>query len=176
MAYTILLLGGARSGKSRHAEDLALAHDGRRVYLATATAADAEMRERIARHKARRKGHGWLVVEEPIALLDALRRHAAEDTFVVVDCLTLWLTNLMLREENAGAAVAELAESLPALPGSVCLVSNEVGLGIVPETPLGRVFRDEAGLAHQMLARVADEVRFIIAGLPLWLKGGADKT
>ena len=171
MAHTILVLGGARSGKSRHAEELALAHPGPRVYLATATADDEEMRERIEQHRARREGQGWTVVEEPHALLGALRQHAAKDTFILVDCLTLWLTNLMLWQENVGAAVAELAESLPELDGTICLVSNEVGLGIVPDTPLGRVFRDEAGLAHQMLARVADEVRFIVAGLPMWLKG-----
>ncbi len=172
MAYTILVLGGARSGKSRHAEELALAHSGPRIYLATATPDDTEMRDRIARHKARRAGRDWTVVEEPLALLGALRAHAAESAFVLVDCLTLWLTNLMLREENVAAAVADLAESLPALPGRICLVSNEVGMGIVPDTPLGRMFRDEAGLAHQMLARVADEVRFVVAGLPMWLKGG----
>jgi len=170
MAYGILVLGGARSGKSRHAEALALAHAGRRVYVATATPDDAEMRARIAEHRRRREGQAWEVVEEPVALARALKQHAAEDAFVLVDCLTLWLSNLMMREMNVGAAVAELAELLPALPGTVCMVSNEVGLGIVPEHPLGRLFRDEAGWAHQMLAEVMDEVRFMIAGLPLMLK------
>ena len=170
MAHTILVLGGARSGKSRHAEKLALAHEGPRVYVATATPDDAEMRARIEERRRRREGQRWRVVEEPVSLARALAENAAPDAFVLVDCLTLWLSNLMLREMNVGAAVAELAELLPALPGTVCMVSNEVGLGIVPEHPLGRLFRDEAGWAHQMLAEVADEVRFMIAGLPLMLK------
>ena len=170
MAHTTLVLGGARSGKSRHAEELGLMHDGPRVYLATATADDMEMRARIAAHRARREGADWRTVEEPLKLCQALKRHCADDAFVLVDCLTLWLSNLMMAQQNVGEAIEELADLLPALPGTVCIVSNEVGLGIVPEHPLGRAFRDEAGLAHQMLAQVADEVLFMIAGLPMRLK------
>ncbi len=170
MAHTILVLGGARSGKSRHAEELGLRHEGPRVYLATATADDLEMRARIAAHRMRREGGGWHTVEEPLRLCAALQEHCARETFVLVDCLTLWLSNLMAAQRNVGEAIEALAELLPVLPGRVCLVSNEVGLGIVPDHPLGRAFRDEAGLAHQMLARVADEVVVVIAGLPLRLK------
>ncbi len=171
MAHGILILGGARSGKSSYAEERALAHAGERVYVATATAGDAEMRARIAEHRRRRQGGGWRLVEEPCALMSALHRHAAEDTFILVDCLTLWLSNLMLGGHDVAAAVAELADALPALPGTVCMVSNEVGLGIVPDNALARAFRDEAGFANQLLARVADEVVFMVAGLPMWLKG-----
>ena len=176
MAHVILVLGGARSGKSRHAESLALAHAGRRVYVATARAADEEMRQRIAEHRRRREGDDWLLMEEPLDLARALRRHAAEDSFVLVDCLTLWLTNLMLEQRDVGAQVEELAELLPALPGTVCMVSNEVGMGIVPDNALARCFRDEAGFAHQLLAQVADEVVFMLAGLPMHLKGGARRN
>ena len=171
MAHGILILGGARSGKSRHAEQLALAHDGPRVYIATATAQDEEMHARIAEHRRRRKEQGnWRNVEEPLHLTRALRRHAAPETFIVVDCLTLWITNMMLNRHDVAAAVTELAEALPALPGAICLVSNEVGLGIVPDNALARAFRDEAGFAHQLLAQVADEVIFMVAGLPMKVK------
>jgi adenosylcobinamide kinase/adenosylcobinamide-phosphate guanylyltransferase len=170
MAHTILILGGARSGKSRQAEELALRHEGPRVYIATATADDVEMRARIAAHRARREAGEWTTVEEPLKLCAALREHSGENHFVLVDCLTLWLSNLMLAQQNIGEAIEDLAELLPALEGTICVVSNEVGLGIVPDNPLARAFRDEAGLAHQMLAQVADEVLFMVAGLPMRLK------
>ncbi|HFB98242.1 MAG TPA: bifunctional adenosylcobinamide kinase/adenosylcobinamide-phosphate guanylyltransferase [Bryobacterales bacterium] len=169
MARVILILGGARSGKSRHAESLAEAHAGRRVYVATAEAGDEEMARRIAIHQARR-GEGWRTVEEPLELIATLRAVAAGDAFVLVDCVTLWLSNLMRAGRSIGQEVTDLCEILPALPGHVCLVSNEVGLGIVPDTPLGRCFRDEAGFVNQMLAQTADEALFMVAGLPLRLK------
>ena len=169
MAHSILVLGGARSGKSRHAEELAERFDGRRIYVATAEAHDDEMARRIAIHQARR-GPGWQTVEEPLELIATLRSVAGEDVFVLVDCITLWLSNLMHAGRSIGQEVADLCEILPALPGRICLVSNEVGLGIVPDTPLGRCFRDEAGFANQMLAQTVDEAVFMVAGLPLRLK------
>ena len=164
-----LILGGARSGKSRHAEQRAEGWRGPLVYIATAEAGDDEMARRIALHRARR-GEGWRTVEEPLELIGALRAAAADDTFVLVDCITLWLSNLMHAKRDIAAEVEVLCDVLPALPGAICLVSNEVGLGIVPDNALGRCFRDEAGFANQMLAQAADEVLFMVAGLPMTLK------
>ncbi len=172
MAHSILVLGGARSGKSRHAEHLGEAHAGPRVYLATAEAGDAEMAQRIAIHKARR-GTAWETVEEPLELVAALRSVCKRQTFVLVDCITLWLSNLMHAGRNIGEEVALLCDALHTLPGTICLVSNEVGLGIVPETPMGRCFRDEAGMANQLLAQTVDEAVFMVAGLPMRLKPSA---
>ncbi len=169
MAHTVLVIGGTRSGKSRHAEQLAMAHRGQRVYIATADAGDAEMEQRIAQHRARR-GDGWLTVEEPLELACALRRQAADETFILIDCITIWLSNLMMDKRDVAAEVEDLCDMVRALPGRICMVSSEVGLGIVPDTPLGRYFRDEAGFANQMLAQEADEVHFIVAGLPMRLK------
>jgi len=169
MAHSILIIGGARSGKSRHAEELAAAHRGRRVYVATAEPGDAEMAARIEAHRARR-GEEWRTIEEPLELVPALRMAADEDSFILVDCITLWLSNLMREHRDVGEEVEALCDALEALPGRICMVTNEVGLGIVPDTPLGRFFRDEAGFANQMLARNADEALFIVSGLPLRLK------
>ena len=170
-----LVLGGARSGKSRYAEDVVEGQNGRPIYLATAAATgaggggDDEMAARIAAHRARRGSH-WQTVEEPLDLAGALRRHAAPDAAVLVDCLTLRLTNVMLAGRDAAAECAQLVAALPGLTGPVTLVSNEVGLGIVPAEPLGRDFRDRAGLLHQDLAAVADAVVLVVAGLPHPLK------
>jgi len=165
-----LILGGARSGKSalaaRRAEACA-----RVVWVATAEARDAEMAERIARHRAERPAH-WQTVEEPLHLADTLRRVAGADSCAVVDCLTLWLTNLLLAGD-AGLPereTAALLDVLPTLPGRVVLVANEVGLGIVPENALARRFRDEAGRLNQRVAAVCERVTFVAAGLPLVLK------
>lgn len=169
-----LILGGARSGRSRLAEDLA-ARSGRSVvYLATAEARDAEMAARVAEHRARRPQR-WRLVEEPVALAAALRAHAAEDCCLLVDCLTLWLSNLLC-SEDAGALAREraaLLDALPALPGELILVSNEVGLGIVPAGELSRRFVDAAGWLHQAVAERCDRVVFAAAGLPLILKGAS---
>ncbi|MBL8446408.1 MAG: bifunctional adenosylcobinamide kinase/adenosylcobinamide-phosphate guanylyltransferase [Zoogloeaceae bacterium] len=177
-----LILGGARSGKSRLAEVRAAA-DGRPVtVIATAEALDAEMALRIARHRADRPPH-WRTLEAPRGLAAILDREAAPDRCLIVDCLTLWLANLMdgadvLREPHDLSHLPALAEereallkTLPALPGRVLLVANEVGLGLVPETPLGRLFRDEAGRLNQQVAALAERVTFVAAGLPLALKG-----
>jgi adenosylcobinamide kinase/adenosylcobinamide-phosphate guanylyltransferase len=165
-----LVLGGARSGKSRYAETLVADAVAAGTYIATAEAGDAEMAARIAAHRAQR-GAFWRTVEEPLDLAGAIRRHAEPARPILVDCLTLWLSNLM----GAGRVVAHESETLRAglreAVGPVVLVANEVGLGLVPETPLGREFRDAAGRLNQDVAALADRVVFVAAGLPLVLKG-----
>lgn len=163
-----LVLGGARSGKSAYAERL-IAAAGGGLYLATATAGDAEMAERIRRHRDRR-GEGWVTIEEPLEVLAALTSRCAADRPVLVDCLTLWLSNVMGAGRDAAAEIERLAAGLSGLAGPVVLVANEVGLGLVPATPLGRAFRDHAGRLNQAVAAVADRVVFVAAGLPLSLK------
>lgn len=169
-----LVLGGARSGKSRFAESLARDSGLARVYLATATAGDAEMQTRIAHHRARR-GDGWRTVEEPLALVSVLGREANAERVVLVDCLTLWLSNLMHAGHDVEAETGALADWLRTARHPVILVSNEVGLGLVPETPLGRAFRDAQGWLNQAVAAAVPEVAFIAAGLPLWLKRNASE-
>jgi adenosylcobinamide kinase/adenosylcobinamide-phosphate guanylyltransferase len=167
---TTLVLGGARSGKSAFAQKAAenATAAGRPVLIATGQAFDDEMAERIARHQIDR-GESWTTVEAPIELSEAVRALPA-DAVAVIDCLTLWLSNLMLAERQIEVAASGLVAAVAACPARLWLVSNEVGLGIVPETPLGRRFRDEAGRLHQRLAAVADEVYFVAAGLPLRMK------
>ncbi|QWP78674.1 bifunctional adenosylcobinamide kinase/adenosylcobinamide-phosphate guanylyltransferase [Lysobacter sp. K5869] len=166
-----LILGGARSGKSALAERLADAHSDV-VYVATAQPLDGEMDARIAHHRARRPAR-WGCVEEPVALAAVLRAHDAPDRCLLVDCLTLWLSNLLSDPDQAAfeRERAALLSALPELRGSVLLVSNEVGLGIVPMGELTRRFVDEAGRLHQALGEVCERVAFVAAGLPLWLKG-----
>ncbi len=164
------ILGGARSGKSAFAQQRAIASGLPVVYLATAQAGDAEMVERIARHRADRPAD-WGLVEEPLALAAALRTHAAANRCLLVDCLTLWLSNLLaVGDERLAVEIDALLDALPTLPGCILLVSNEVGQGIVPANPLARRFRDEAGRLHQKIADRCDRAIFIIAGLPLILK------
>ena len=165
-----LVLGGARSGKSRFAEGLIAAHPGRPVYLATAQAGDTEMAERIRRHRARR-GEVWTTLEEPLELPRALASVPRDNGAVLVDCLTLWLSNLMAADRNPERETQALLNVLPKLEAPVVFVSNEVGLGIVPDNALARAFRDHAGLLHQSIAAAADRVYVIAAGLPLLLKG-----
>ena len=170
-----LVLGGARSGKSRLAERLVEVTGWPVTYIATATVKDdAEMAERIAHHQARRPEH-WSLVEAPLSLAATLQAHAAPNHCLLVDCLTLWLTNLLLCEdsERLEREKAALLETLPLLPGRIVLVSNEVGQGIVPMGELSRRFVDEAGWLHQALAERCDRVIFTIAGLPQVLKGPA---
>ncbi|NNG04628.1 MAG: bifunctional adenosylcobinamide kinase/adenosylcobinamide-phosphate guanylyltransferase [Inquilinus sp.] len=164
-----LVLGGARSGKSGYAEALVESRAGAFLYLATATAGDAEMAERIARHRERR-GPRWATVEEPLALVETVRRLAGPGRTVLVDCLTLWLSNLMAAERDIDREIADLAAALPTLAGPVVLVSNEVGQGIVPDNPLARAFRDNAGRLNQAVAAMVPGVVFMAAGLPLILK------
>ena len=163
-----LVLGGARSGKSRHAESLVANAPPPWVYIATAQAFDDEMRARIAAHRERRNA-GWRTVEAPIELTAAIRA-APAGAPVLVDCLTLWLTNLMLAEADLYAAADDLLAACAEAAGPVVLVSNEVGLGIVPESALARRFRDEAGLLHQRVAAKASRVVLMVAGLPLTVK------
>ncbi len=161
-----LVLGGARSGKSRFAEGLFAEHTPRWTYIATAQAYDDEMRARIALHRERRDAR-WLTVEEPLDLAAAV---SAAGGPVLVDCLTLWLTNLILGDHPLEPAFVALEAALARRAALTVLVANEVGLGLVPETPLGRRFRDEAGLLHQRLARLSSHVTLVVAGLPLAVK------
>ena len=163
-----LVLGGTRSGKSRFAEGL-IERQGSGTYLATAQAGDEEMAARIARHRSRRGGR-WMTVEEPLDLSGALRSHAKHERPVLVDCLTLWLSNLMHAGRDIEAEASRLVDALPDLSGPVVFVSNEVGLGIVPDNELAREFRDRAGRLHQSVAERSGLVVFMAAGLPLVLK------
>jgi adenosylcobinamide kinase/adenosylcobinamide-phosphate guanylyltransferase len=171
--HLALVGGGVRSGKSAFALGLARTKGPRRVFLATAQALDAEMAARIAAHRAERAGD-FETIEEPLDLLAALDRARGADV-VLLDCLTLWLSNLLVRgdsEAAIAAQVAALADALRAAPFAAVVVTNEVGMGIVPESPLGRAFRDVAGRAHQLLAARADHVYFAMLGTVLRLVPG----
>lgn len=170
-----LILGGARSGKSRRAE--ALAHewaeaaDGARVYLATAEAFDEEMRARIARHRTDREGRGWLTVEEPLNLATTLTREAIARRVVLVECLSTWLGNLMHHGRDVPAAIDDLVSWIRSDgEGSVILVANEVGFGVMPDNAMARAFQDHAGRLHQALAARADRVELVVAGIPMVVK------
>src|SRR3990167_2113530 len=169
-----LILGGARSGKSRLAERLAAESGLAVTYIATSQALDGEMNERIQHHRERRPAH-WGLVEEPLALAQVLREQAAADKCLLVDCLTLWLTNLLMLDDPARLSAERdaLLDSVSGLPGRVLLVSNETGLGVVPLGELTRRYVDEAGWLHQALAERCERVVFTVAGLPMGLKGGA---
>ena len=171
MPRLTLVLGGARSGKSRYAEALIEAAAPESVYLATAEARDDEMAERIRRHRARR-GARWRTIEEPLDLAPRLLDLAQARQPILVDCLTLWLANLLEAGRNVDAEIAGLIEALPRLAVPAVLVANEVGLGIVPENALARVFRDHAGRLNQAVAAGAQRIVFMAAGLPLVLKDG----
>lgn len=164
----ILITGGARSGKSRRAEARASALSGPPVYIATAEALDREMAERIAKHRARR-GTGWIEREVPLELAQALIDTDGGGVRLV-DCLTLWLSNLLHSERDWSRELAHLADALTRQHSPVVIVTNEVGLGIVPDNPLARAYRDAAGHMNQTIAGIADEVEFVVAGLPVKLK------
>ena len=169
-----LVLGGARSGKSTHAEKLATgslhgAPPRQAVYVATAQAGDVEMATRIVAHRARR-GANWTTIEEPLKLGETLAAAAAQGQPVLVDCLTLWLSNVMLGGGDVDQAADDLVRALEGVAVPVVLVSNEVGLGVVPDTPLGRAFRDAQGRLNMRMAERADRVVLMTAGLPLTLK------
>ena len=161
-----LILGGARSGKSRHGEAMIERATTGGIYLATATVGDAEMAERVARHRERRGPH-WTTIEEPLEIASRLR---AASRPVLVDCLTLWLANLLHAGRDPAGEGEILLAALATMPMPAVLVANEVGLGIVPENALARSFRDQAGLLHQRIAAQADRVVLMAAGLPLTLK------
>ncbi len=162
------VLGGARSGKSAFAESLVGAAP-RPVYLATAQALDDEMAEKIRLHRARR-GDRWLTVEEPLEIAGALRRHAGRDSAVLLDCLTLWMSNLMHAGCDVDTESQHLLESLATLKGPVVCVSNEVGLGVMPENPLSRRYLNHLGRLHQNIAEQAARVYFLVAGIPTLIK------
>jgi len=166
-----LILGGARSGKSRFAERLAVESGLAVTYIATSQALDGEMTARIAHHRERRPAH-WALVEEPLQLARVLREQAAVNRCLLVDCLTLWLTNLLMLDDAMRLAEERdaLLECLGGLPGRILLVSNETGLGVVPLGELTRRYVDEAGWLHQAVAERAQRVTFIVAGLPMTLK------
>lgn len=179
-----LIIGGARSGKSRLAERRALDCGLPVTYIATARASDDEMARRIAIHQERRPA-GWGLVEAPLDLATTLRRHAAPETCLLVDCLTLWLANELFASDAAAqadagepvvcprffGAIDALIEVLPTLPGRIVIVSNEVGWGIVPMAAVSRVFADEQGRLNQRVATACERVTLVAAGLPLSLKG-----
>jgi len=171
----MLVLGGARSGKSGFALSISNALDRRRYFLATAQAGDGEMEERIRCHQAQR-GPGWTTVEEPLYVAEKIASIDAPDTVILVDCLTLWLSNLfMTHGEDRGAvedAIGALCDGLSEVQGAVIVVSNEVGLGIVPGDALSRRFRDAAGWMNQRVGEKADKVVMVVAGIPMVVKDG----
>lgn len=169
-----LVLGGARSGKSGYAEQVAKASGKSVIYIATAEARDSEMRERIAKHQAQRP-KSWQLIEEPLQLAKMLQTHSQTDNCMLVDCLTLWLCNCLFGENPTPWAEtkAELIETLGQLPGQVILVSNEVGCGVIPMGEINRQYVDEAGWLHQAIAATAAKVTLVTAGLPMTLKDAA---
>ena len=168
MAKT-LILGGARSGKSRYALELGESLESDRVFGATAQAFDDDMKVRIGKHQTDRD-ESWLTVEEHVEIWHVISSHAQPGRVIVVDCLTLWLNNLMLFERDVESDIDRLVECLEGVRGELILVSNEIGLGLVPDTPLGREFRDVHGRMNQRVAEVCDRVVFMVAGLPMVVK------
>lgn len=167
MTFT-LILGGARSGKSEHAERLIEAHPKPWIYIATAQALDDEMGERIKVHQSRRTGE-WVTIEAPLALPDVIRREGNRKS-LLVDCVTLWLSNLLVSNADVDSAKEDLLSACHENTGTLILVSSEVGFGIVPENALARKFRDQLGTLNQALSKQADHVVLTVAGLPLQLK------
>ncbi|ONN48578.1 adenosylcobinamide kinase [Acinetobacter genomosp. 33YU] len=167
-----LILGGARSGKSRLAEQTAISTQLPVIYVATAQALDPEMQSRIAHHQNQRPAH-WSLIEEPLFLANALKKIDQPNQIILVDCLTLWLTNLLLLEDQSVQQFEceQLLKVLPTLESEIILVSNETGLGVVPLGEISRRFVDEAGRLHQALGQIADKVVFCVAGFPMILKG-----
>ncbi len=167
-----LILGGVRSGKSRLAERLARESEQTIIYIATAKADDQEMQERIAKHRVHRPSE-WKLVEEPLALASVLQQHNAPDQCILIDCLTLWLTNLLMHDDTdcLQRECDALLASLPHLASDLVIVSNETNMGVIPMGTLSRRFCDEAGQLHQELAKICDRVILTVAGLPHALKG-----
>lgn len=181
MARIILITGGARSGKSGFAQRLAEAIPGTRAYIATSPATDPEMAERIARHRKEREGRGWQTLEEPINLADAIAGVKGCET-IVVDCLTLWVNNLVyqakeeIQEDTITKSCLKLLAACRDLAGTIIFVTNEVGWGIVPDNPLARRFRDLVGRCNQVMAEGADDVFLVSCAIPLQLKGKDNRS
>ena len=170
---SIFVLGGASSGKSIYAEELVSRLPGAPIYLATAQAFDDEMADKVEVHR-RRRGVDWTTVEEPYDLPDAISEHGVTDTVLLVDCLTLWLFNLVSAERDITDQTEALIKAISGVEGRIVLVSNEIGLGLVPDNVVGRRFRNLHGTLNQAVAATADRVVFIAAGLPVTLKGAED--
>lgn len=170
-ATSFLILGGARSGKSRYAEALATAENKEVIYIATANILDHEIQERVAHHQQNRPD-SWETVEEPLHLADTLSKHASTEKVLLVDCLTMWITNLLSEKNEAylQTEVEKLLKQVGNLTGTIIFVSNEVGMGIIPMGELTRKYVDEAGRLHQQLAQSVDNVTLMVAGLPLSIK------
>lgn len=166
---SLLVLGGARSGKSRYAQTRAESLGLKQIYVATAQAFDREMNDRISRHRADRDAR-WETIEAPIEVARALRERSARDTVMLVDCLTLWTTNLILGDYGVAEATQALVEAVADARGPIILVANEVGYGIVPENALARRFRDEAGVINQQVAAAVGEVQLVVAAIPISIK------
>ena len=176
MKKITLIIGGCKSGKSRHALHLAEKDDSRKIFIATCVPFDEELKERIARHKTERDG-SWKTVDAPIELTEAICAYDDEYAVLLVDCLTLWINNLMLTSEDPyhiDENVTKLVAALSAARCPVILVANEVGAGIVPENRLARLFRDAAGVTNQRIAALADEVIYMVAGIPMTIKRGKE--
>jgi adenosyl cobinamide kinase/adenosyl cobinamide phosphate guanylyltransferase len=170
---TILITGGCRSGKSRSALDYANQHFSRKLYLATCEALDEEMAQRIAHHQKMRSPD-WQTIEEPIEVVDKIRQYGDEADVILLDCITLWLSNLLMRWKDDPQIIKEtdrLMETIKQCPASFIVVTNEVGMGIVPADPLSRRFRDLSGMANQRIADAADTAIFMVSGIPIFLKG-----
>ena len=169
----ILITGGCRSGKSRYALDYANRHFSSKLYLATSEVLDEEVARRVEIHRKAR-GPEWQTIEEPIEVVDQITQHGHKVEVILLDCLTLWLSNLLLRwnhEPKIMAEVERLTRTIKQSQTNLIIVSNEVGMGIVPADPLGRRFRDLSGIANQRMAEAADTVIFMVAGIPMFLKG-----
>lgn len=173
MPDTIFVIGGCRSGKSSHALALAEQIPGEKRFLATCIPFDDEMKERVSHHQQERSPE-WITVETPTDLPGAVAENSVLSDVILVDCLTIWISNLLMQNINGQELVAEinrLTHSIQNAPGTVILVSNEVGAGIVPENQLARLFRDSAGLANQKVASVVNKVIWMVAGIPVAIKG-----
>lgn len=177
MNRVILILGGARSGKSRFALELGRRLGGTHTYIATAESRDDEMAKRIADHRRQRPAD-WKTIEEPLGLVEALQAVQEKTDVVIVDCLTLWLSNLLIEMKGDEGSIRDEIERVVTaatrLDGTIIAVSNEVGLGIIPADPISRLFRDLAGMMHQRWTQDSHEVYWMIAGIPLTIKGARD--
>ena len=165
----ILILGGSRSGKSTYAESLAERHEGPHIYIATAEATDPEMAARINEHRKRR-GPFWNTLESPLNLISSIKQNSTSKNIILVDCLTIWISNLMMASYSVIDESENLAKLMSQIEGTIIFVSNEVGQGIVPDNPLARTFRDYSGNLNQLIAEVADEVYLVTAGIPINIK------